>query len=162
MPSTANAAGKCPRSMEAWRPKLMDDEEARQTADQADIEGPLTDWKTKGHRVILVGKESLTGREVYKLEVTLRSGRVLHQYLDAATFLPVRSETTRLVRGRSNPGRDHVRRLPRRRWRLLSACHRDRSPRTSAAAESGGRGDRGEPFSRRHALRDAGPRALRN
>ncbi len=101
MPSTANSGWKVSPFDGSLAPEPMDDEEARQTADQADIEGPLPDWKAKGHRVILVGKESLTGREVYKLEVTLRSGRVLHQYLDAGTFLPVRSETTRLVRGRS-------------------------------------------------------------
>lgn len=82
-------------------PEPMADEEARQTADQADIEGPLVDWKAKGHQVALSGKESLDGREVYKLEVTLRSGRVLHQYLDARSFLLVRTETTRIVRGHS-------------------------------------------------------------
>jgi hypothetical protein len=77
----------------------MADEEARQTADQADIEGPLVDWQAKGHRVSLSGKESLDGREVYKLAVTLRNGRSLNQYLDAQSFLLVRTETERLVRG---------------------------------------------------------------
>jgi len=80
-------------------PELMGEEQAHQTADQADIEGPLVDWKAKGHQVSLSGKKSLDGREVYELEVTLRSGRVLRQYLDAQSFLLIRTETTRLVRG---------------------------------------------------------------
>lgn len=80
-------------------PEPLESEEARQTADQAEIEGPLADWKAKGHQVALLGKESLDGRDVYKLEVTLRSGRLLHQYLDATSYLPVRTESKRLVRG---------------------------------------------------------------
>jgi hypothetical protein len=80
-------------------PEAMEIEEARQAGDQTDIEGPLADWKAKGNRVALFGKESLAGRDVYKLEVTLRSGRVLHEYLDSGSYLPVRRESTRLVRG---------------------------------------------------------------
>jgi hypothetical protein len=77
----------------------MTDEEALQTSDQADIEGPLVDWQAKGHRVALSGMEILDGRDVYKLDVTLRSGRVIHQYLDARSYLRVRTESTREVRG---------------------------------------------------------------
>jgi hypothetical protein len=82
-------------------PEPMESEQTQETADQADFEGPLVDWKAKGNFVALFGKQSLDGRDVYKLEVTLRSGRVLHQYLDAESFLPVRTESTRLVRGHS-------------------------------------------------------------
>ncbi len=80
-------------------PEPMEDEAADEAGDQADIEGPIVDWKAKGNRVTLVGKETLGDRDVHKLEVTLRSGRVVHQYLDAKTFLRVRAESTRRVRG---------------------------------------------------------------
>jgi hypothetical protein len=83
----------------SYAPVLMEDEEATQAADQADIEGPLVDWKAKGHQVALLGKETLDGHDAHKLEVTLRSGRVLYQYLDAESFLRVRAQSTRLVRG---------------------------------------------------------------
>jgi hypothetical protein len=83
----------------SFAPELMESEEERQTADQADIEGPLADYRAKGNRVALLGKESLDGLDVYELEVTLRSGRRLRQYLDANTYLPVRAESTRMVRG---------------------------------------------------------------
>lgn len=85
----------------SFAPERMEEEEARQAADQADIEGPLVDWKAKGNRVALLGKDVLGGRDVYKLEVTLRSGRVVRQYIDAETFLRVRADSTRLVRGHS-------------------------------------------------------------
>jgi hypothetical protein len=77
----------------------MTGEEALQAGDQAEFEGPLVDWKAKGHQVAIAGKETLDGRDVYKLTVTLRSGRTNHLYLDAGTFLPIRTESTRQIRG---------------------------------------------------------------
>jgi hypothetical protein len=112
----------------SFAPELMESEEERQTADQADIEGPLADYEAKGHRVALLGKESLDGLDVYKLEVTLRNGCTLRQYLDANTYLPVRAEST--VRcGASGHGRAPLRGLPRRRGRPLppSRSKRERS-----------------------------------
>jgi outer membrane lipoprotein-sorting protein len=85
----------------SFEPARMADDEERRTADQADFEGPLVDWKAKGHQVSLAGTETVDGREVYKLEVTLRNGRVLQQFLDAQSLLLVRSRTTRDVRGHS-------------------------------------------------------------
>jgi hypothetical protein len=83
----------------SFAPEPMEEEEASQAADQADIEGPLVDWKAKGHQVELAGKETLDGREVYELRVTLRSGRMVTQFLDAETFLRVRAKSERIVRG---------------------------------------------------------------
>jgi hypothetical protein len=77
----------------------MTEDEALQTSDQAEIEGPLVDWKAKGHQVALAGKETLDGRDVYQLIVTLRSGRTNQLYLDARTFLLLRTESTRQIRG---------------------------------------------------------------
>jgi hypothetical protein len=83
----------------SFAPAPMDDEEANQVADQADIEGPLVDWRAKGHRVELKGKETVDGRELYELEVTLKSGRTVTQFLDSKTHLRARAISERLVRG---------------------------------------------------------------
>jgi hypothetical protein len=53
----------------------------------ADFDGPLVNWKEKGHVIELVGKESLPGGDVYKLKVTTKSGASGHVYLDAKTYL---------------------------------------------------------------------------
>lgn len=66
---------------------------------QADIDGPLVDWKAKGHKVELAGRETVGGREALKLVVTLKSGAVLNLYLDAASYRLVRTESTRTFRG---------------------------------------------------------------
>ncbi|HEX5042473.1 MAG TPA: DUF4292 domain-containing protein [Candidatus Polarisedimenticolaceae bacterium] len=68
-------------------------------AEQADLEGPLVDWKAKGHRVELVGHAQVAGKDTYKLKVTLKSGGLRHEYVDVATGTLVRSDATRQIRG---------------------------------------------------------------
>lgn len=68
--------------------------------DQRDIEGPLVDWRAKGHVVELIGREKLPGGEAFHLQVTLKGGATRHDYIDVATRQIVRSDVTRLVKGR--------------------------------------------------------------
>lgn len=67
--------------------------------DQRDIEGPLVDWREKGHTVELVGREPLPGGEAFKLKLTLKDGATRYDYVDVASHQIVRSDVTRLVRG---------------------------------------------------------------
>ncbi len=80
-------------------PEPIPDEEAEQIAAQADFDGPLVGWKAKGHVVELLGREKLGEREVYRLHVTRKDGGTSDLLLDATTFLEVRSESRRVVRG---------------------------------------------------------------
>ena len=68
-------------------------------ADQRDIEGPLVDWRKKGHVVELAGRESIAGAETDKLKVVLQDGVVRYDYVDVASHMVVRSDVPRLVRG---------------------------------------------------------------
>ena len=77
----------------------LPEEAAAISAEQADFEGPLVDWKAKGHRVALVGTTELPGGAAHDLKVTLSSGVVRHLWVDAATGLVVKSASTRKVRG---------------------------------------------------------------
>ncbi|MEM1182647.1 MAG: hypothetical protein AAGM22_30155 [Acidobacteriota bacterium] len=72
----------------------MSDDEVKMVKRQADFEGPLVDWKEKGHNIELVGKEDVDGTEAYKLKVTLDTGDVAYTYLDAEYFLEFKQETT--------------------------------------------------------------------
>jgi len=67
--------------------------------DQRDIEGPLVNWREKGHLVELVGREALPGGEAFKLKLTLKGGAIRYDYIDVASHLLVRSDVTRIVRG---------------------------------------------------------------
>jgi Outer membrane lipoprotein-sorting protein len=66
---------------------------------QADMDGELMDYKTKGHKVELVGKEAVQGTDTWKLRVTLKDGDVLYEYIDAEHFLPIKMEATRTING---------------------------------------------------------------
>lgn len=50
---------------------------------QAEFDSVLLDYKEKGHKVDLVGKETDEGHDVYHLRVTRKGGEVQHYYLDA-------------------------------------------------------------------------------
>ena len=68
--------------------------------EQADIDGPLVDWKSKGSRVELVGREAVDGHDAYKLKLTLKSGGVLTAYVDVKSASLVRTDAMRQVRGK--------------------------------------------------------------
>jgi len=80
-------------------PELMSADEAKETEEMADIDGPLVDYKNKGHQVELLGKEKIEGTDAYKLKVTLKNGDVQTIYIDSDSFLEIKEETKRTVRG---------------------------------------------------------------
>ena len=81
-------------------PQPLGDQVVTEASEQADIEGPLVDWKAKGHQVELAGREAIGGSEAYKLKVTLKGGAVLYNYIDVKSMYLVRTDSTRQVRGR--------------------------------------------------------------
>jgi len=85
--------------MGSKQPEPMPAEMAKDLDNQADIDGPLVDYKTKGHQVELVGKEKVEGSDAWKLKVTLKSGDVQYIYLDADSHLEIRNEAKRTIRG---------------------------------------------------------------
>jgi outer membrane lipoprotein-sorting protein len=81
-------------------PQKATEEDAKAARDDADfVDGALVDYKAKGNHVELVGKEDLDGAVAYKLKVTKKSGTVEYDYLDAKTFLPVKSSGQRKEMG---------------------------------------------------------------
>lgn len=76
----ATAGGKI-----AIRPEPM----AAHTRDvDGDFDGDLlVDWKAKGHKVTLDGREKVGGVDAWRLTVTTPSGAVRQIFLDAATYL---------------------------------------------------------------------------
>jgi hypothetical protein len=82
-----------------FEPEPMSAEAAAISAEQADFEGPLVDWKAKGNKVTLVGSAALPGGKAHELEVTLKSGVVRRVFVDAASGLVVKTASTRRVRG---------------------------------------------------------------
>jgi outer membrane lipoprotein-sorting protein len=77
-------------------PEAVTGDDLKGMEEQADlVEGPLFDWKAKGHTVELLGKESAEGTDSYKLKVTKKNGDVTYVFLDAESMLEIRSEGKR-------------------------------------------------------------------
>lgn len=83
-------------------------EEAKGAAERADFDGPLVDYKAKGHTVELVGPATVDGAAAFKLRLTLRNGNVQTMYLDASSYLEVKDEATRTVRGNQIPTEQRI------------------------------------------------------
>ena len=81
-------------------PKALPDEALIDAREQADIDGPLVDWKSKGSQIELVGREAFDGQDAWKLKLTLKSGGVLTAWVDVKTASLIRTEAARLVRGK--------------------------------------------------------------
>jgi outer membrane lipoprotein-sorting protein len=80
-------------------PEVMGEDDSKMAVEQSDMDGPLMDYKQKGNTVELVGKEQVEGADAYKLKVTLKNGELRHIYLDAETYLEIKSEAKRTVKG---------------------------------------------------------------
>lgn len=80
-------------------PELMSAEEGKETEEMADVDGPLVDYKSKGHQVELLGKEKIEGTDAYKLKLTLKNGDVQTIYIDADSFLQIKEVDKRTIRG---------------------------------------------------------------
>lgn len=80
-------------------PQKMTADEVTLAEEQADMDGPLVDYKAKGHTVELLGKETVEGAPAYKLKITLKNGVVRTVYLDAEHFLEIRQEGKRTIQG---------------------------------------------------------------
>lgn len=77
----------------------MGEDDLKDIKEQADFDGPLVDYKQKGNKVEYIGKEPVEGSDAYKLKLTLADGTVKNVYLDADTYLEVKEESKRTIRG---------------------------------------------------------------
>ena len=80
-------------------PELLGEDELRPLLDEADFYGPLVDYQAKGNRIEYLGHDSVDGDDAHKLKVTLKNGDIAYYYLDPETFLEIRVENMRFVRG---------------------------------------------------------------
>ena len=68
-------------------PEPMPEEQAKAVLRRADFDGPLVDYKKKGHKIELVGQEEIGGNPVYHLKLSLKQGSDIHYFMDAKTYL---------------------------------------------------------------------------
>ena len=80
-------------------PEKMSADDVKELQEDADIDGPLVNWKEKGSTVEYLGTEDIDGTQAYKLKVTKKNGDVMFVYLDPDHFLEIRTITQRMEHG---------------------------------------------------------------
>ncbi len=81
----------------AWANAMMTGPQIKEGAERAfairgaDLSG-LANWKTHYKKIECVGKETIDGKECFKVEFTPKEGSVTTSYVDAKTYLPYRSD----------------------------------------------------------------------
>jgi len=72
-------------------PEPMSAEDVAQAKKQMESFDPISKYKELGHTLELVGKEDLEGSPVYKLKLTRKDGEVTNLYLDADSYLLIKT-----------------------------------------------------------------------
>ncbi|MEO8512017.1 MAG: outer membrane lipoprotein-sorting protein [Ignavibacteria bacterium] len=73
-------------------------ESEKEMRNQADIEGALVNYKDKGYKAELLGKEDMEGSEVYKIKLTDKDGDVTTYYLDTQSYLILKETSKRKIK----------------------------------------------------------------
>ena len=80
-------------------PQLLGEDDLRDLVEDADMDGPLIDYKEKGHTVEYLGRDTVDGDDVYQLKCTLKNGDIVYYYLDPDSSLEIRTERQQFIRG---------------------------------------------------------------
>lgn len=80
-------------------PEQMSADDVKELMEDAEIDGPLVDWKEKGSTIEYLGTEDVDGTQAYKIKVTRKNGDVNFVYLDPDHFLEIRILTQRIQQG---------------------------------------------------------------
>ena len=77
----------------------LSEDEMRSILIDADFDEPIVDYAKKGNKVTFAGMDQVEGTDVYKLNVTLRNGDTRTYYLDTDTYVPIKIDDKRTIRG---------------------------------------------------------------
>ena len=80
-------------------PERMSADDVKALMEDAEMDGPLVDWKEKGSTIEYVGREDVDGTDAYKIKVTRKNGDINFVYLDPDHFLEIRILTQRVQQG---------------------------------------------------------------
>jgi len=66
-------------------------EEMKAVPLQSELDGPLVDYAAKGTKIELEGVEKVEDHDAYKLKLTLKGSQEVHLWIDAQSFLEVKT-----------------------------------------------------------------------
>jgi hypothetical protein len=73
------------------KPEATPADAVKEAADALDLQGPLLNYKDKGHTVELIGKEDVEGSECFKLKLKMKGGIEQTIYIDPKTYYIIKT-----------------------------------------------------------------------
>src|SRR5438105_8250082 len=80
-------------------PDLMSQDDMKSLIVDGDMDGPLVDYKEKGHVAELLGNDSMEGTDCYKIKLSMKNGDIRYYYLDTDSYLELKVEIQTTIRG---------------------------------------------------------------
>ena len=101
------------------KPEAITPEDLKENEDNMDAQGPLIDYKAKGHAVEYVGMDDFEGTDCYKLKLTEKSGKIITFYIDPSNYFVIHAVTITKANGQENESRidfSNYQKLPEGIW----------------------------------------------
>ena len=79
-------------------PERMTQEDVKLSSDELDLEGPLVNYRAKGHTIDLMENEDIDGVDAIQLRINLKNSKTIFYFIDPDTYYLIRTT----VKGVSN------------------------------------------------------------
>lgn len=101
------------------KPEAITPEELKENEDNLDAQGPLIDYKEKGHSTEYIGMDDFEGTDCYKIKLIEKSGKIITYYIDPSNYFIIHSVTITKANGQeaeSKTDYSNYQKLPEGIW----------------------------------------------
>lgn len=84
------------------KPEAITPEKIKENEDNVDAQGPLIDYKEKGHTVEYLGTDDFEGTECYKIKLTEKGGKIITYYIDPSNYFIIHDVTLTKANGQES------------------------------------------------------------
>lgn len=101
------------------KPEAITPEDLKENEDNFDAQGPLIDYKDKGHTAEYVGMDDFEGTDCYKIRLTEKSGKIITYYIDPSNYFIIHTVTITKANGQENESKtdySNYQKLPEGIW----------------------------------------------
>jgi len=105
------------------KPEAITPEELKEGEDNMDVQGPLVDFKEKGHSAAFVGMDEFEGTDCYKIKLTEKSGKIITFFIDPSNYFIIHSVTITKANGQESEQKtdySNYQKLPEGIWMAMN------------------------------------------
>lgn len=90
-------------------PEPMTEGDLKNISEESDFDGPLVDYRRKGNQIVLIGKDKVEDKDVWRLKLTTKNGEVRYYLVDSNSYLLLKWEGKRTVEDKEVPVESYFR-----------------------------------------------------